>query len=75
MSWFSESNRSKHFYYGIVSAFFGTILFTSGLAFGMEFKDHSWGGKFDWIDVLFTELGGVIGQLLQLLTIYLIFFS
>jgi hypothetical protein len=38
----------------------------------MEFKDKQWGGKWDWIDWTMTMLGSFIGQLIQLLIIYLI---
>ena len=68
------SNRPAHFKYGILTAFIGTILFTSGLALGMEFKDKQHGGKFDWLDILATIIGGLIGQALQILLIYLLFY-
>lgn len=71
--WITESNRIKHFLYAIPSAYLGTILFTLGLAVGMEFKDKQHGGIFDWLDLLATILGGIVGQLLQILTI--IFFD
>lgn len=45
--WLKESNRPKHLLYAIPLAFIGTILFSTGLAFGMEFKDKQYGGKFD----------------------------
>lgn len=45
--WLLESNRPKHLLYAIPSAFIGTILFSTGLAFGMEFKYKQYGGKFD----------------------------
>lgn len=64
--WLKESNRPKHILYAIPAAFIGTILFNIGLAFGMEFKDKQYGGKFDWLDIAATEIGGVIGQLLQI---------
>lgn len=67
--WLTESNRLKHLVYAIPCAFLGTILFVTGLAFGMEFKDKSYGNKFDWLDILATLIGGVIGQIIQLLTI------
>ena len=70
MSWFTESNRWKHFVYAIPIGYVFTILCVLGLATGMEFKDKLWGGKYDWIDWLATMLGGLIGQTLQILTIY-----
>ena len=71
MNWFLESNRWKHFVYAIPVGYVFTILCVLGLATGMEFKDKLWGGKYDWIDWLATMLGGLIGQALQILTIYL----
>ena len=71
--WLLESNRSKHLLYAIPSAFIGTILYSTGLAFGMEFKDKQYGGKFDWLDIAATEIGGVRGQVLQIGLIYLIY--
>ena len=71
--WLFESNRLKHLKYGIYSAFIGTILFSTGLAFGMEFKDKQYGGKFDWLDIAATMIGGIIGQLLQVSIISLIY--
>ncbi|WQJ52006.1 MAG: hypothetical protein [Hatfieldvirus porci] len=70
--WLNESNRQKHLVYGIPVAFLGTILMNIGCAFGMEFKDYMYGNKFDWLDLLATVIGGVIGQALQILVIYLI---
>lgn len=72
MKWFLEINRPKHFIYAIPSAFLLTILFAAGLAVGMEFKDKQYGGKWDWLDLIATIMGGIIGQLLQLLVIYII---
>lgn len=67
--WLKESNRPKHLLYAIPSAFIGTILFAAGLAFGMEFKDKQWGGKFDWLNIAATLIGGIIGQFLQIIFI------
>ena len=64
--WLKESNRPKHLLYAIPAAFVGTILFALGLAFGMEFKDKQYGGKFDWLDIAATAIGGIIGQALQI---------
>lgn len=70
--WLTESNRMKHFLYAIPCGVFLTILFVCGLAAGMEFKDKQWGGKWDWLDLLATVLGGLIGQTIQVCIIYLI---
>lgn len=67
--WLKESNRPKHLLYAIPSAFIGTILFATGLAFGMEFKDRQYGNKFDWLDIAATLIGGIIGQILQIIFI------
>lgn len=67
-----KSNRPKHFIYAIPSAFLFTILFAAGLAVGMEFKDKQYGGKWDWLDLFATMLGGFIGQALQVLAVYFI---
>lgn len=67
--WLKESNRTKHLFYAIPSAFIGTILFVIGLAVGMEFKDRQYGNKFDWLDVIAAVIGGVIGQTLQIIFI------
>lgn len=72
MSWITESNRLKHFGYAVPSAFLLTFLFAAGLAVGMEFKDKAHGGQWDWLDLLATLLGGLVGQSLQVLVIYLI---
>lgn len=69
MSWFTESNRWKHFLYAIPVAMVFTILCVLGLASGMEFKDRQWGGRWDWIDWLATMLGGLVGQAIQLTVI------
>ena len=35
----------------------------------MEFKDKQYGDKFDWLDIAATEIGGLIGQSLQIIFI------
>ena len=67
--WLFESNRPKHLIYAIPAALIGTILLSTGLAFGMEFKDKQYGSKFDWLDIAATEIGGLIGQSLQIIFI------
>lgn len=70
--WLTESNRQKHFLYAIPCALLLTLLFVGGLAVGMEFKDRAHGGNWDWLDLLATILGGVVGQVLQLVILWLI---
>ena len=71
--WLNESNRPLHLKYGIHTALFGTIVFTAGVAVGMEFKDWQNRGKFDWLDIAATMIGGLIGQILQLCIIFIIY--
>jgi hypothetical protein len=61
-----------------------TILFTLGVAAGLEFKDvhyangntpiKNWNwSSWDWIDFICTIAGGCIGQIILLLIIWIIF--
>lgn len=70
MDWLTESNRSKHLLYAIPIGFILTILAVIGCAFGMEFKDKQHGGSFDWLDIAATILGGLIGQIIQLILLF-----
>lgn len=70
--WLKESNREKHFLYAIPIGFVFTILCVIGIALGLEFKDKQYGNKFDYLDILATLLGGVIGQILQIVLILII---
>ena len=72
MSWLIESNRKKHLLYAIPIGFIFTILGALGCAFGMEFKDKQYGGKFDWLDIAATMIGGAVGQVLQVILICLL---
>lgn len=67
--WILKSNRQKHFLYAIPCAIILTILFVLGLAIGMEFKDKLYSNKWDWLDLLATILGGIVGQIIQILII------
>ena len=69
--WLKESNRLKHFLYAIPIGFLFTILCVLGIASGLEFKDKQYGNQWDWLDWLATMLGGMVGQLLQILIILL----
>lgn len=71
MTWITESNRLKHFLYAIPCAMIGTLIFVLGLAVGMEFKDRLHGGKFDWLDLAATILGGIVGQIITLILLWL----
>ena len=72
MSWITESNRKYHFLYAILIGLIFSILAVLGCAFGMEFKDKQYGGKFDWLDIAATMLGGAVGQLIQIVIILLV---
>lgn len=69
---FNVSNRRKHFLYAILSAFLLTIIFVLGLAIGMEFKDYQYSSTFDWKDILATMIGGLVGQILQIILLIII---
>ena len=71
--WLKESNRQKHFLYAIPIGFLFTILCVLGVASGLEFKDKQYGNQWDWLDWLATVLGGLVGQIIQLvILLYLI---
>jgi hypothetical protein len=69
---FTDKTRWQHFAYAIPIAFVFTILCVLGVATALEFKDHQWGGRWDWLDWTCTMLGGVVGQALQLLLLWII---
>lgn len=66
-TWLKESNRIQHFLLSIPAGLIGGMWFVLGLALGMEYKDKAWGGKFDYLDLSSTLLGGMLGSLLRLL--------
>lgn len=72
--WLMESNRWKHLLGGFVLGMLLTVLCALGCAGGMEYKDYAWGGKWDWIDFGCTVVGGLVGQGVQCLLVWLIFF-
>lgn len=71
--WLIESNRLKHFCYAIPIGIIFTILCVLGVASGLEFKDKQYGNKWDWLDWIATILGGIVGQVIQILIIILLF--
>lgn len=72
MNWLKEGNRTQHLLYAIPIGFICTILTVLGCAFGMEFKDKQQRGKFDWLDIAVTMIGGAIGQILQVIVLLLL---
>lgn len=70
--WLKESNRLKHLIYAIPIGFIFSIICVIGVASGLEYKDYLYGNKWDWLDWIATLMGGLVGQVLQLLFIYLI---
>ena len=70
--WLKESNRMKHLLYAMPIGFFLTILCVIGVASGLEYKDLLYKKKWDWVDWFATILGGMIGQMVQILFIWLI---
>ena len=73
IKWLSESNRDKHLLYAIPIAIVFSILCVLGVATGLEFKDKQYSNKFDWLDWLATMIGGIIGQIIQILIFILIY--
>lgn len=71
---FIESRRWLHFIYAIPISLIFTIFCALGLAAGMEYKDDYYWGEWDWKDFWWTIIGGLVGQSLQILIIYFIFF-
>lgn len=69
---FKGSNRYKHFWCAVPIGFIFTILCVLGVAGGMEFKDKQAGNIWDWNDFWFTMLGGLIGQILQIILILIL---
>lgn len=69
--WLKESNRPKHFFYGMCVGVVFTILCVLGVASRMEFKDKEYGKQWDWLDWMATMLGGMVGQLIQIIIILL----
>ena len=65
MNWLKESDRLEHLRYGYITSCFLSVLFTAGCAVGMEFKDQQYVGKFDFLDIAATVLGGILGQIAQ----------
>lgn len=68
---FQDVTRWRHFVYAIPIGLVFTILCVLGVATGMEFKDKQWGGRWDWKDWWCTMLGGAVGQIIQIIVVWL----
>ena len=83
-NWIKESNRWKHLVGILIVSMFGTILMGIGCMGGMEFKDVHYHNSdsvpiwkwdwsaWDWLDIAAGFLGGIIGQDIQLIIIWLV---
>lgn len=70
--WFNKSNRWKHLVDGVIIGLGSDDLYCAGytgigVASALEFKDKSWGGKWDWIDWSLTISGVIIGYSIRVL--------
>lgn len=62
LQWWKASNRWKHFLFAIPLGAVCGAPFTTGVGLGMEIKDHLYGNRADFVDFLFTAVGGIIGH-------------
>ena len=72
MRWIKKSNRMSHFWAGLFLGWLFTILGSIIGAFYKEIVDKRRGGKFDYLDILATILGGIVGSIIPLLTFFTI---
>ena len=76
MNFFKELISDNHWKYLLLSLF-GSIFFTFGFSVGMnftsEYKNKLQNIPWNWKNIGFGLLGGFIGQLLEILLIYLLF--
>ncbi len=68
--WLGTSNRDKHLVGGVLIGLGANTPYCAayagvGVAAALEFKDKSWGGKWDWIDFGCTVVGVVVGHLIR----------
>ena len=67
MNWFTESHRWQHLVGGIMIGilslgnWYTAAVAGIGIASALEFKDNSWGGRWDWLDWIITIAGVLIG--------------
>lgn len=70
---FKNKNYLKECLMGMFIAFIGTILCAIGFGVGKNLEERQWLGAFDNYNFLCTLVGGVVGQLLQLIILCEIF--
>lgn len=70
LRWLVDSHRLLHVAGGFVVGLLFTLLAALGAAGALEFKDHQWGGQWDWLDFAATLIGGALGQVVQVLIIW-----
>lgn len=76
LNWFKGSNRYKHLIGGIVIgmcalSWYNAIYASAGVGLAMEYKDKAHGGDFDIVDAGLTFIGGIIGQSIFQLFLYI----
>jgi len=67
IKWLKESNRWKHLVGGVLLGIASDNVYCAALvgvsvSSALEFKDMSWGGKWDWLDWVCTVFGTAIGD-------------
>lgn len=77
LNWFKESNRYKHLIGGIVIgmcalSWYNAIYASAGVGLAMEYKDKAHGGDFDIVDAGLTFAGGIIGQSIFQMILYIV---
>jgi hypothetical protein len=73
-----NSNHLYHLIIGIYAGLSSTILGAINVASALEGKDlqyNNWNLKsWDWIDWTWTVIGGILGQIIQLIILYKIIY-
>lgn len=72
MKFLKENYRWANLLFAIPIGFILTILGVIGFAFGLELRDKQYINTFDWLDVASVTIGGVIGQIIQIIIILLL---
>ena len=70
IKWLKESNRWKHLVGGVLLGIASDNVYCAALvgvsvSSALEFKDMSWGGKWDWLDWVCTVVGTAIGYIIH----------